>query len=112
MPQQRIAPTQPACSKGDPAQPKMKIKYILNNNFMGIKFQRINCMHLKHKTSLVAQTVKRLPTMRETQVLSLDQEDSLEKEMATYSSIPACKIPWMEETGGLQFMRSQRVRHD
>ena len=58
-------------------------------------------MHLKHKTSLVAQTVKRLPTMRETQVRSLGREDPLEKEMATHSSIPACKIPWTEETGGL-----------
>ena len=58
-------------------------------------------MHLKHKTSPVAQTVKRLPTMRETQVRSLGREDPLEKEMATHSSIPACKIPWTEETGGL-----------
>ena len=44
--------------------------------------------------SLVAQTVKRLPTMRETWVRSLGQEDTLEKEMATHSSIHAWKIPW------------------
>ena len=52
-----------------------------------------------HWTSLVAQTVKRLPTMRETWVPSLGQEDPLEKEIATHSSILARKIPWMEEPG-------------
>ena len=56
------------------------------------------------KTSLVAQMVKRLPTMRETQVQSLDQEDLLEKEMATHSSILAWKTLWAEEPGGLQPM--------
>jgi len=45
-------------------------------------------------TSLVAQTVKRLPTMRETRVQPLGQEDLLEKEMETHSSILAWKIPW------------------
>ena len=50
-------------------------------------------------TSLVAHTVKCLPTMRETRVQSLGLED-LEKEMAPYSSILAWKIPWMEEPGG------------
>ena len=50
----------------------------------------------------MAQTVKRLPTMQETQVQSLGQEDPLEKEMATHSSILAWKIPWMEEPGRLQ----------
>ena len=54
------------------------------------------------KTSLVTQTVKRLPTMRETQVQSLGREDLLEKKMATHSSFLAWKIPWMEEPGGLQ----------
>ena len=56
--------------------------------------------------------VKGLSTMRETQVRSLGGEDLLEKEMATYSSILAWKIPWMEEPGGLQSMGSQRVGHD
>ena len=56
--------------------------------------------------------VKRLPTMRETQVQSLGQEDPLEKEMATHSSTLAWKIPLTEEHGRLQFMGSQRVRHD
>ena len=60
----------------------------------------------------MAQTVKCLPTMRETQVQSLGQEDLLEKEMATHSSILAWKSPWMEEPGRLQFMGSQRVKHD
>ena len=53
---------------------------------------------------LVAQTVKRLSTMRETWVRSLGGEDLLEKEMATHSSILAWKIPWMEEPGTLQSM--------
>ena len=59
--------------------------------------------------SLVAQIVKRLPAMRETQIQFLGREDPLEKEMATHSSILAWKISWMEEPGGLG---SQRVRHD
>ena len=62
--------------------------------------------------SLVAQTVKRLPTMQETQVQSLGQEDPLEKEMATHSSILAWKIPWTEEPSRLQSVELQRVRHD
>ena len=61
------------------------------------------------RTSLVAWTVKRLPTMRETQVQSLGWEDSLEKEMAPHSSTLAWKIPWTEERGRLQSMGSQRV---
>ena len=64
------------------------------------------------RTSLVAQTVKRLSTMRETQVQSLGREDPLEKEMAIHSSTTAWKIPWTEEPGRLQSMGSQRVRHD
>ena len=57
----------------------------------------------------MAQTVKRLPTVWETQVQSLGWEDPLEKEMATHSSTHAWKIPWMEKPGGLQSMGSQRV---
>ena len=56
--------------------------------------------------------VKRLPTMRETRVQPLGQEDLLEKEMATHSSILAWKIPWMEESGRLQSMGSQTVGHN
>ena len=56
--------------------------------------------------------VKRLSTMRETQVQSLGREDLLEKEMATHSSILAWKIAWTEEPGRLQSMVSQRVGHN
>ena len=62
--------------------------------------------------SLLAQMVNNLPIILETQVWSLGQEDPLEKGMATHSSIPAWKIPWTEEPGGLQSMGSQRVGHD
>ena len=60
----------------------------------------------------MAQMVKRLPTMWQTQVQSPGREDLLEKEMATHSNILAWKIPWTEEPGRLQSMGSQRVRHD
>ena len=63
-------------------------------------------------TSLVAQTVKCLPTVRETYVWSLGREDPLEKAMAAHSSTLAWKIPWTEEHGRLQSMGLQRVRHD
>ena len=56
--------------------------------------------------------VKRLSTMRETWVPPLGQEESLEKEMATHSSIFDWEIPWTEESGGLQFMGSQRIGHN
>ena len=62
--------------------------------------------------SLVAQMVKHLPAIRETQVQSLGREDPLEKEMATHSSTLAWKIPWTEEAGGLQSVGSQRVGHN
>ena len=60
----------------------------------------------------MAQTVKHLPTMQETWARSLGQEDLLEKEMATHSSILAWKIPRTEEPGRLQSMGSQRVGYD
>ena len=60
----------------------------------------------------MAQMVKCLPTMWETQVQSLGRKDLLEKEMATHSSIVAWKILWTEEPGRLQSMGSQRVGHD
>ena len=62
--------------------------------------------------SLVAQMVKLLPAMQETWVQSLGQEDLLEKEMATHSSILAWRIPWTEEPCGLKATGLQRVRHD
>ena len=61
--------------------------------------------------SLVAQTVKNLPAMRETWVSSLGWEDPMEKRMAAHSSIFTCRIPWREESNYLQSMGSQRVRH-
>ena len=72
------------------------------------------CLYLcqYHSDSLVAQMVKRLPTMWETWVWSLGGEDPLEKEMAPHSSTLAWKIPWTEEPGRLQSMGSQRVGHD
>ena len=62
-------------------------------------------------SSLVAQTVKRLPAMRKTGVRSLGWEDPLEKEMTTESSTLSWKIPWTEEPGRLQSKGSQRVGH-
>ena len=65
--------------------------------------------------SLMAQWVKNLPAVQETleiQIQSLGQEDPLEGEMATHSSILAWEIPWTEGPGGLQSMGSQKVRHN
>ena len=62
---------------------------------------------MESRAPLLAQMVKNLPAMR-----SLDWDDPLEKGMATHSSILAWKIPWAEETGGLQSIGSQRVRDD
>ena len=64
------------------------------------------------EASLVAQTVKCLPAMWETQVQSLVREDPLEKEMAAHSSILAWKIPWMAEPGRLPSRGLQRVGHN
>ena len=60
----------------------------------------------------MAQTVKNLPAMQETQVRSLGGKDPLQKEMANQSSILAWRIPWTEEPNGLQSMGSQRVGHN
>ena len=60
----------------------------------------------------MAQTVKRLPAMRETQARFLSQEDPLEKEMAILSSTLAWKIPWTEEPDRLQSMESQTAGHN
>ena len=64
-------------------------------------------MYVKERASLIAQLVKNLPAMQETQVRFLDQEDPPEKEMATHSSILAWKIPWTEEPGRQQSVESQ-----
>ena len=99
--------------------PLFTFKYLLHYTqyFWPLKFwfldwNTFTVMHLL--TSLVAQTVQPqcLPTMQETQVRALGQEDPLEEEMATHSSTLAWKIPWMEERGRLQSMGSQRDGHD
>ena len=64
------------------------------------------------RAPLVAQMVKHLPAMQETQVQSLGREDPLEKGMTTHSNVLAWRIPWIMEPGGLQFVGSQRVRHN
>ena len=69
-------------------------------------------LFINYWASVVAQMVKNLSAMQETWVWSLGHEYSLEKEMATHSTILACKIPWAEEPEGLQSMGLQRVRHD
>ena len=58
----------------------------------------------------MAQSVKSLPAMWESWVQSLDWEDPLEKEIATHSSIPAWRIPWTEEPGGLHGVTKSRIR--
>ena len=77
-----------------------------------MKHSQICKVLVRRGASLVVQTVKLLPAMRETQVRSLGREDPLEKEMETQSSTPAWEIPWMEESGRLQSMGSQRIRHN
>ena len=69
-------------------------------------------LRVKKWSSLVAQTVKNLPTTQETWVRSLSWEQLLEKRMATECSILTWKIPWTEEPGSLQTMESQKVRLD
>ena len=69
------------------------------------------CVYI-YGASLLAQMVNSLPARQETQICSLGQEDLLEKEMATHSSILAWRIPRTEEPDGLQSIRLQRVRHD
>ena len=63
------------------------------------------------RVSLVAQTVKNLPAVQETQVRSLGREYPLEEEIATHSVFLPGEFPWTEEPGGLQSMGSQIVKH-
>ena len=73
---------------------------------------RKNSLMVRRRASLVAQVVKNMLAVQETRVLSPGWEDPLEKGMATHSGILAWRIPWTEEPGGLQSMRSQKVRYD
>ena len=85
-------------------------------NFLPIDFDvhilNHDVYYPSHRASLVAQMVKTLPAMQETWVLSLSQEDPLEKEMATHSGTLARRIPWTEEPGGLPSVESHRVGHN
>ena len=83
-----------------------------NGKNMVQKWKNEKSKDYRARDSLVAQTVKSLPAMRETWIRSLGQEDFLEKEMATHSRVLPWRIPWTEEPGGLQSMGWQRVRHD
>ena len=93
-----------------------KINFSCKGGLVSFPALFVSPQHLLHLFSssqlLVAQMIKHMSTMRETQVQSLGWEDLLEKEMAAHSSILAWKIPWMEEPVKLQSMESQRVRHD
>ena len=74
--------------------------------------QKLNTELPYDPASLGAQVVKNPPAMRETSVRSLGREDPLEEGMATHYSTLAQRILWTEESGGLQYMGSQRVRHN
>ena len=93
-------------AQGPPLQARLALQMSL---FHSELFCFRICALLFSPTSLVAQTVKRLPAMRETQVQTLGGEDPLEKEMAPHSSTIAWRIPWTEEPGELQSMGLQRV---
>ena len=83
---------------------------VIQSLFHYIKYLNIFLQH--NDLTLVAQRVKCLPARWETSVRSLGQEDPLDKEMATHSSILAWRIPWTEEPSRLQTMGLQRVGHD
>ena len=90
------------------------LAFSVNSREIDSMFHFSFCCHISSdiRPPLAAQAIKNLPAMRETQVGSLDQEDRLEEEMATHSSILAWRIPWTEEAGGLQSIGTQRVGHD
>ena len=92
------------------AQPLVSYTVVMTNklSFLSV-FLFFMCLPNYEGASLVAQSVKNLPAMQETQVRFLGQEHPLAKEMATHSSILAWRIPWTEEPGGLQSMASQEL---
>ena len=83
-----------------------------NNNKSRLTGMGVLLKYVTIRASLVAQTVKNMPTMQDTTVRFLGWENPLEKGMATHSSILAWRIPWTEEPGGLQSIGSQRFGHD
>ena len=95
----------------------MLYRYIVNQLTLSVAticntFFRWQYVSSKFNSAYLAQRLKHLPGMLETQVRSLGQEDPLEKEMATHSSTLAWRIPWREVPGRLQSMGSERVGHD
>ena len=99
---------QPTHSLSSPSPPTFNL-----SQYQDLFNESVLCIRwAKYRTSFLAQTVKRVPTMQKTRVRSLDREGPLEKEMAIHSSTLAWKIPWMEEHGRLQSMGPQRVRYD
>ena len=100
------------CERDDPSAVQLSLKEESEKAGLKLNIQKNQIMASSPITSLVVQRVKRLPTVWETWVRSLGQEDPLEKEMATRSSTFAWKIPWTEERSRLQSMGSQRVGHD
>ena len=88
------------------------VSMFLNLVSLMVSFIYISLRTSSVPASLVAQMVKTLPAVLETQVWLLGGEDALEKGIATHSSILAWRIPWTEEPGGLWSMGSQRVGHD
>ena len=97
---------------GNPLQYSCLGNPIDRGAWQAMRSQRVGYNLVTKGDSSIAQMVKNLPAMQETPVQSLGQEDPLEKGMAIHSSIFAQRIPSIEETGGLQPMGSQRVRHD
>ena len=107
---------------GGPNRVDIKCKVVKIRNLTATRTKPSSAIHFHQRVligagfttgaSLVAQRLKHLPGMQETWVQSLGREDPLEKEMATYSSSLAWRIPWGEEPGRLQSMGSQRVGHD
>ena len=89
----------------------ISIEHLLMRHHARCQRHRI-VIYYDYWASLMDQTVKNPPAMQETWVQSLGQEDPLEEGMATHSSILAWRIPWTEEPGEPQSMRSPRVRHD
>ena len=95
-----------------PSHPPVPLNPIFFFFFGGITMQHMDLPHQGQNSCSLAQTVKNLPALQETQVPSLGQDYPLEQGLATHSSILAWQIPLTEEPGGLQSMGSQIVGHD
>ena len=92
--------------------PFFNLIFVSNSGVTASQSLSTDILYLRAAESMMAQTVKNLPAMWETRVWSLDQEDPLEKGMATHSNILAWRILWKEEPSGLCSMGLPRVRHD